>query len=52
MPENARKAIEKAIEVNKPQNFAYKFIFLIILSNRCGILVSALNVISIFSDPT
>eukprot|EP00347_Sterkiella_histriomuscorum_P000651 403375021 len=40
MPENARKAVEKAIEANKPSNFA------------CGMLVSALNVICTFSDPT
>jgi hypothetical protein len=38
MPENARKAIEKIIENNKPSNFA------------CGLLVTALNVVSIFTD--
>ena len=39
MPENARKAVEKVVENNKPPSFA------------CGLVVSAVNIICTFSDP-
>jgi predicted ATP-dependent Lon-type protease len=39
MPDQTRRIIEKCIESNLPKNFA------------CGMLVSSMNPISIFTDP-
>mmetsp|Transcript_13749 Transcript_13749/g.9914 ORF Transcript_13749/g.9914 Transcript_13749/m.9914 type:complete len:90 (+) Transcript_13749:557-826(+) len=39
MPESARKGIERILEQYKPSTAA------------CGLLVTALNVISVFADP-
>ena len=39
MPDHARKTIEKVIIANKPPTFA------------CGMLITSLNVISVFTDP-
>jgi len=39
MPDTTRKIIEKAIETNLPKSFA------------CGMIVSSLNPIAIFTDP-
>jgi hypothetical protein len=39
MPESARRVVEKAIQINKPPSFA------------CGILVTSINVVSVFTDP-
>jgi|APCry1669189034_1035192.scaffolds.fasta_scaffold492942_1 hypothetical protein len=39
MPDSSRKIIEKCLEQNLPKTFA------------CGMLMSALNPIAIFTDP-